>query len=323
MYDVIIIGGGPIGLAAGIACARRGINYLILEKGVLVNSIYHYPRNMTFFSTSDKLEIGDVPFISQNTKPTRPEALEYYRRVAMSWKIRVNTYERATSVRKDDSNVFNITSEKAEYQAKNVVLTTGFYDAPHKLGVPGEDLSKVLHYYSDPHPFFGKKIVVVGAANSAVDAALETWRKGAAEVRMIVREPEISERVKYWVRPDLINRIDEGSIPAHFNSSIVEIKEHSLVFEDSDGETREIENDFVLAMTGYEPNFDLLRSLGVGIRDDETMAPIYNEATMETDERGVFVAGVVCGGLETHKWFIENSRVHADLIGDELDSRIN
>jgi thioredoxin reductase (NADPH) len=318
--DVVIIGGGPIGLATGIECKKNGLTYVILEKGVLVNSLYNYPQNMTFFSTSDKLEIGDVPFISHNTKPTRSEALEYYRRVTSAWKLNVHTYEGVERVEKENGH-FTVFSERSAYTARCVVLTTGFYDAPHKLGIPGEELPKVFHYYKDPHPFFGKKIVVIGAANSAVDVALETWRKGASEVRMIVREPEISPRAKYWVRPDLINRIEEGSIPAHFNAELVEIKEKSVIFREADGALQEIENDFVLAMTGYEPNFKLLRSLGVGIKDDETQAPIYNEETMETDESGVFVAGVVCGGLETHKWFIENSRVHGKRIASELARR--
>lgn len=319
MLDVLIIGGGPIGLAAGIECEKAGLKYLIVEKGVLVNSIYHYPYNMTFFSTSDKLEIGEVPFISHNTKPTRTEALEYYRRVAESWKLKIKLYEKVIRVTNHQEH-FKVNTSKSTYAAKNVVLTTGFYDEPHLMKIPGETLQKVHHYYRDPHPYFRQKIIVVGAANSAVDAALETYRKGA-DVTVVVREEEISPKVKYWVRPDLINRIEEGSIKAFFNSTLKEIKTESVIVEDSTGNIIELENDFVLAMTGYEPDFALIRSLGVDIADPVTKAPVYNEQTMETNAPGVYVAGVVCGGLETNKWFIENSRIHAKRIVDQISGK--
>ena len=315
-YDVIIIGGGPIGMAIGIECEKANLNYLILEKGTLVNSIYRYPHNMTFFSTSDKLEIGNVPFISHNAKPTRPEALEYYRRVADAWKLKINLYEEVLQVEQTEAD-FSVKTTKARYTTKNIVLTTGFYDEPHLMNVPGEDLPKVHHYYRDPHPYFRQNIVVVGAANSAVDAALETYRKGA-KVTMVVREEEISPKVKYWVRPDLINRIEEGSIQAYFNSKLVEIGPNHVRIQKGDETPFEIKNDFVLAMTGYEPDFKLIRSLGVDISDEKTKAPVYNELTMETNRRGVFVAGVVCGGLVTNKWFIENSRAHAERIVNHL-----
>ncbi len=315
-FDVLIIGGGPIGMAVGIECEKENLNYLILEKGTLVNSIYRYPHNMTFFSTSDKLEIGAVPFISHNAKPTRPEALEYYRRVADAWNLKVNLYEQVLQVNRTTDG-FEVETNKAEYHSKNVVLTTGFYDEPHLLGVPGEGLPKVHHYYRDPHPYFRQNIAVVGAANSAVDAALETYRKGA-KVTMIVREKEISPKVKYWVRPDLINRIQEGSIKAYFNAKLLEIGTNQVRIQSGNETPFEIKNDYVLAMTGYEPDFKLIRSLGVAISDEKTKAPVYDEATMETNQPGVFVAGVVCGGLETNKWFIENSRVHAQRIVNNL-----
>ena len=315
-FDVLIIGGGPIGMAVGIECEKENLNYLILEKGTLVNSIYRYPHNMTFFSTSDKLEIGAVPFISHNAKPTRPEALEYYRRVADAWNLKVNLYEQVLQVNRTTDG-FEVETNKAEYHSKNVVLTTGFYDEPHLIGVPGEGLPKVHHYYRDPHPYFRQNIAVVGAANSAVDAALETYRKGA-KVTMIVREKEISPKVKYWVRPDLINRIEEGSIKAYFNAKLIEIDTNQVRIQSGDETPFEIKNDYVLAMTGYEPDFKLIRSLGVAISDEKTKAPVYDEATMETNQSGVFVAGVVCGGLETNKWFIENSRVHAQRIVNHL-----
>ena len=202
MFDIIIVGAGPIGLACSIEAKKRGLKSLILEKGVLVNSIYNYPQNMTFFSTSDKLEIGEVPFISQNPKPTRPEALEYYRRVCTSWNLDVNLYETVKNIN-FKSKIFNITTNKSNYQSKNIIIATGFYDIPFPLNVKGENLSKVSHYYSEPHPYFGMNLAIVGAANSAVDAALETFRKGAKSVTMIIREKKIRENVKYWSKPDI------------------------------------------------------------------------------------------------------------------------
>lgn len=309
--DILIIGAGPIGLAAGIEATKAGFKYAIVDKGCLVNSIYNYPKNMTFFSTSDRLEIGEVPFISHNPKPTRPEALEYYRRVASSWKLNVRLYEKVQTVEKSD--LFHVTTSKATYRAKHIILATGFYDLPFLLNVPGEDLPKVKHYYDEPHPYFGMKIIVVGAANSAVDVALETYRKGASEVTMVVRESEISPTVKYWVRPDLINRINEGTIKSYFNSTIAEIHEHEVIINTPEGEVV-LENDFVLAMTGYQPNFNFLKSIGVTFQSDEFHTPTYNPDTMETNVEGVFLAGVICGGLKTNKWFIENSREHAEVI---------
>ena len=219
MQDVIIIGAGPIGLACGIEAQKRGLNYLIFDKGTLVNSLYHYPLNMTFFSTSDKLEIGEIPFISHNTKPTRAEALEYYRRVATHWNLDLKLYEAIDKLEKDQEH-FNIKTNKDRYTSKSIVIASGFYDRPFMLNIPGENLPKVKHYYTEPHPFYGMHVAVVGSANSAVDAALETYRKGAKSVTMIVREKEIGTNVKYWARPDIINRIEEGSIKAFFESSV-------------------------------------------------------------------------------------------------------
>ena len=222
MLDVIIIGAGPIGLACGIEAKKKGLNYLIIDKGTLVNSIYNYPMNMTFFSTSDKLEIGNIPFISHNSKPTRAEALEYYRRVASHWKLNINLYEEVNNIDKQNE-FYKISTPKGIYSTSNLIIATGFYDRPYFLDVPGEDLPKVKHYYSEPHPYFGMNLVVVGAANSAVDVALETYRKGAKSVTMIIREKEIGLNVKYWVRPDILNRIKEGSIKAYFEASITKI----------------------------------------------------------------------------------------------------
>ncbi|MFY0605666.1 MAG: YpdA family putative bacillithiol disulfide reductase [Cyclobacteriaceae bacterium] len=317
--DIFIIGAGPIGLACGIAAQNEGFSHVIVDKGCLVNSLYNYPQNMTFFSTSDRLEIGDIPFISHNPKPTRAEALEYYRRVTMSRKLNTKLYETIESV-KADGGGFSIKSSKGEYFAKKVIIATGFYDLPFLLNVPGEELPKVKHYYSEAHPYFDMKVAVVGAANSSVDVALETFRKGAKEVTMIIREEEINPRVKYWVRPDIDNRIKEGSIKAHFKSQITKIEEDHLTVRTPEGEIT-LENDFVLAMTGYQPDFTFLRSIGVEIGSDEYLTPNYDEQTMETNVPGIYLAGVICGGLKTNAWFIENSRVHADMIMADLKTK--
>lgn len=312
VYDIVIIGGGPIGMACGIAAKEAGLSYLILEKGYLVNSLYHYPHSMTFFSTADKLEIGGIPFISQNSKPTRAEALEYYRKVCMHHALNLQLQERFQGLDRKE-NEFVIKTDKGDYRSRHLILATGFYDLVNPLGVKGEELKKVAHYYKNPHPYFGQKVAVVGAANSAVDAALELFRKGAKEVTMIVRENEISPRVKYWVRPDIINRIKEGSVKAHFEAEIEEIRETDLDFVQA-GKKQTIENDAVLALTGYRPDFKMLVEIGLEFSNEASHKPIYNEATMESTIPQLYLAGVICGGLETNKWFIENSRVHATQI---------
>ena len=314
--DVITIGAGPIGIACGIEAKKRGLDYLVLDKGPLVNSLYRYPLNMTFFSTAEKLEIGDVPFISHGNKPTRTEALEYYRRVVKQWGINLKLYTPVEGIKKA-SDHFEVVAKGKKYKSKNIVIATGFYDLPYRLNVPGEELPKVLHYYKEAHPFFNMDIAVVGAANSAVDVALETQRKGAKSVTMIIRESEIGENVKYWVRPDVLNRIEEGSIKAYFNSNIIEITEKNIKFK-SEGKEVVIENDFVLAMTGYQPNFNMLKKIGVKFKEDSFKTPYYNSKNMQSNIKGIFLAGVVCGGLKTNKWFIENSREHAPLIMDYI-----
>lgn len=310
-YDLIIIGGGPIGIASGLEAQKAGLKYLILEKGPLVNSLYHYPVNMTFFSSSEKLEIDGIPFISSSVKPNKQEALEYYRRVAVSNQLNINLFEKVESVEKEE-NFFKITSEKSTYPTQNIIVATGFYDLPNQLNIPGEALEKVSHYYADPHYYSGLKTAIVGASNSAVDAALEIYRKGG-EVSMIVRGKQIGERVKYWVRPDIINRIEEGSIKAYFNSQIEEIKTDKIIVQTSKGKLV-LENDFVLALTGYQPNLGFLQKMGIKISKKLSRAPSYDPSSMETNVKGIYLAGVICGGMETHKWFIENSRVHAQLI---------
>ena len=314
MLDILIIGGGPIGLACGLAAQRAGLSFLIVEKGCLVNSLYNYPSTMTFFSTSEKLEIGGIPFVTTNNKPVRAEALEYYRRVAVSRHLPINLFEEITGIVKDDDG-YTITSSKGKYQAKNVILSTGFYDISVNLDIPGEHLSKVKHYYLDPHYYAMQKVVVVGSSNSAIDVALETYRKGA-DVTLVVRGDEISSRVKYWVRPDIINRIREGSIKAYFNSNLKEVLEYEVDIETPEG-TITIANDFVMAMTGYKPNFIFLEKMGIELSEDKFI-PKYNPDTMESNMPGMYLAGVVVGGLDTHLWFIENSRIHADMIIDDI-----
>jgi thioredoxin reductase (NADPH) len=309
--DLLIIGAGPIGLACGIEAKKSGLRYVIIEKGCLVNSLYHYPLNMTFFSTSERLEIGGVPFISHGPKPNRFEALEYYRRVCESWSLNVRLYEKVESV-SAAGKAYRINTFKGTYVAKAIILALGFYDLPFLLNVPGEELPKVKHYYDEPHPYFRQKVVVVGAANSAVDVALETWRKGA-EVTMVIRETGIRESVKYWVKPDIENRIKEGSIKAHFNSTISRITETEVDIKTPGGIVT-IQNDFVLAMTGYQPPFDFMKSMNIQFHNDPDHTPRYNEETMETNAKNIYLAGVVCGGLKTNKWFIENSRIHAEMI---------
>lgn len=320
IFDVLIIGAGPIGIACALECKKNGLNYVVLEKGALTNSIYNYPLNMTFFSTSEKLEIDDIPFISNNPKPQRNEALEYYRRVTTSKNLRINLYEEVLTVKKIGKH-FEIISNKEYYSAKNVIVSTGFFDIPNILNVPGENLPKVMHYYKEAHPFVMQKVIVVGASNSSVDAALEIWRKGG-EVTMVIRGSEIGDRVKYWVKPDIENRIKEGNIKAFFNSRIKNITETEVVIETSIG-IRKLQNDFVIALTGYRPNFKFLTGLGVQISDDENMLPNYDPTTMETNVQGLYLAGVICGGMETHKWFIENSRIHAKIIAEHIrDSQL-
>ena len=316
MKDLIIIGAGPIGLSCGIEAKRNNLDYLIIDKGMLVNSIFNYPTNTTFFSTSDKLEIGGIPFVSHNVKPTRTEALEYYRRVSESWELNLSLYNEVLEV-KNNADHFLINTQSGKFKSKNIVISTGFYDIPYLLNVPGENMDKVLHYYNESHPYYQMDIAIVGAGNSAADVALDTYRKGAKSVTMIIRESEIGENIKYWVRPDIINRIESKEIKAYFNSEIVEIREKSITIN-TESKKIEIQNDFVLAMTGYQPNYNLLENLNVKILDDEFRTPSYDEETMRTNIKGVFLAGVICGGLKTNKWFIENSRDHSEKIIAEI-----
>ena len=320
LYDLIIVGAGPIGITVGIEAKKAGLDYLIIEKGMLVNTVFNFPTNMTFFSTSKLLEIGGVPFISHGEKPTRREALEYFRRVQEDWQLDINYYERVDNIKQEDDSAFTVHSDKGIYRSRNIVVATGFYDLPHKMNVPGEELPKVKHYYDEPHPYVGQKVIVVGAANSACDVALELYHKGS-EVTMVVREPEISSRVKYWIKPNIENRIKEGSIKALFNSKVVGISEDSVKVMTPEGETQ-IPNDFVLAMTGYEPDFDFLGKIGITWESTHNRELVYNEETHETIIPGLYVAGVVCGGMRTNKFFIENAMDHASKIIHSINASL-
>jgi len=314
-FDLVIIGGGPIGIACGLEAQKKGLSYVILEKGTIVNSLFHYPVNMQFFSSSEKLEIDGIPFISKEAKPKRNEALEYYRRIVTAHDLNIHLFEKVETVEKTDGT-FRVHTTKSLYAAQNLVLSTGFYDLPNTINVPGETLPKVSHYYNDPHYYASQKLAVIGASNSAIDAALECWRKGA-EVTLIIRGPEVGQRVKYWVRPDIINRIKEGSITAYYNAEVKVITPNELVVKTPKGELV-LENDFVLALTGYQPDLKFLQNLGITLSNDDKLIPQYYPDTMESNVEGIYLAGVICGGMETHKWFIENSRIHAPIIIDSI-----
>lgn len=315
MHDLIIIGAGPIGLTCAIEAKRAGLDALIIDRGMLVNTLFHFPTNMTYFSTSLLLEIGDVPFVSHDEKPTRRESLEYYRRVYESWKLNAHFYEEVVDVVKADHH-FNVITNKATYLSKAVVVATGFYDLPVLMNVPGEDLPKVLHYYDEPHPYVEQQVAVIGAANSACDVALELWHKGA-EVTMIIREAVISDRVKYWIKPNIENRIKEGSIKAYFNSQVSAITPDTIEILSPDGPLS-IPNDYVFAMTGYQPDFLWLKKIGIELTNQPETELVYNPGTHETNVAGLYVAGVVCGGMCTNKFFIENARDHAEKIIDHF-----
>ncbi len=322
-YDLIIIGGGPSGINIGISAAKAGLKYLIIEKGMLVNSVYHFPANMTFFSTSLKLEIGEVPFISHADKPSRREALEYYRRLVAHFHLSIHLYETVEAMEALGGQTgYRIQTNKGSYTTAKVVVATGFYDTPRLMEVPGEDLPKVKHYYDDAHVYLGQKVLVVGAANSACDAALECWQKGA-DVTMAIRGGSIYEKVKYWIRPNIENRIQEGSIKAYFHTQVTAIETDKVRLQTPDGPL-EIANDWVLAMTGYQPNYDLLRRLGLQIDSEhEACLPVYDEDTLETSLPGVYMAGVVCAGMKTNRLFIENTRNHGDIIVGQITGQLN
>lgn len=318
MHDIGIIGAGPVGLACAIEAKRAGLTAVVFDKGALTNSIVGYPARMEFFSTPDLIEIGGHPFPVQGYKPTREEGLEYYRTVAAREALDVRLYERVTGLH-GQRGAFTLATSKGEHAVRHVVVAVGFYDAPNLLGVPGEDLLHVSHYYREPFPYVGQRVLVVGAKNSAAKAALECHRHGAA-VTMAVRAAAISEKVKYWIRPDLENRIKEGSIRAFFNTTVAEIRPGVVVLNTPDG-PREVDNDWVLALTGYRPDYSLLEALGIQAGSDPFRTPVFNETTFESSRAGVYLAGTVCGGLNTSRWFIENGRFHAKQIVAHISGR--
>ncbi|NRB63695.1 MAG: YpdA family putative bacillithiol disulfide reductase [Saprospiraceae bacterium] len=316
MYDLVIIGGGPTGINVGISAQQAGLKYVILEKGMMVNSIYHFPANMTFFSTSKKLEIGKIPFVSHLDKPTRTEALEYYRRLVETFNLNLHTYEGVETMEPTDQGTYRVQTAKGTYHTRAVTVATGFYDTPNLLGVPGEELPKVVHYYRDPHPYVGKQILIIGARNSDCDVALETYTKGA-HVTMAIRGSGIHDRVKYWIRPNIENRIKEGSIEAYYHTVVKEIRPYEVVLVGPEGPFI-IPNDFVLAMTGYQPNYKFLERLGIVWPEDDLKIPRHDQENLESNLPNVYLAGVVCGGMQTNRLFIENTRDHGHIIIEDI-----
>ena len=315
MLDVLVIGAGPVGLACALEAQRQGLRTAVIDKGALVNSIVGYPINMEFFSTPELLEIGGYPFPTSGYKPLREDALDYYHRVAVAEKLDLRLYERVVRL-EGEAGDFTAHTEKGEIRTRCVVVATGFFDVPNRLAVPGADLPHVSYYYREPYPHVGREVVVIGAKNSAAKAALQLTRAGA-RITLLVRGPEVSESVKYWIRPDLLNRIAEGRITAYFNTQIVAIRPEAVDILTPDG-PRSVRADFVYALTGYRPDYALLDALGVPIADDEARTPRFDPNTHESARPGVYLAGTVCGGLHTSRWFIENGRHHAQLIAARL-----
>lgn len=313
-FDVVVVGAGPTGLACGIELQQRGVSTVLLEKGCVVNSIYNYPTHMVFFTTPELLEIGNLPMTSLSEKPGRTEALKYYRRVAEHYELNIHQYERVTSISGDDGD-FEVRTSKAEYRARKIVLATGYYDLPNMLNVPGEDLDKVVHYYKEPHPYYNHDVIVVGAKNSAAIAALELFWTGA-RVTMVHRGSWVSDRIKYWIKPNIENRIKNGEILAYFNSRVVEIHPKSVVIETAEGPVT-LKNDFVFALTGYRPDLDFLASLGIRL-EPHTERPRTNPDTLESDRPGIFLAGVIVAGMHTNEIFIENGRFHGKKIAEAI-----
>jgi len=322
-FDVLVIGAGPTGMACAIEAQRAGFTTAMVDKGCLVNSLFHYPANMVFFTTPELLEIGDIPFTTANQKPNRSEALEYYRNVAQHYRLDVRQYQRVTSVSGYDGafkiGAQDLHNHAREYTARKIVAATGYYDRPNYMNIPGEDLPKVMHYYKDPHPYFDMDVLIVGAKNSASIAALELWRRGS-RVTMVHRGPEIHRNVKYWIKPDIENRIKNGEVTAHFNSCVLEIRQNSARIKTPEGE-HEIKNDFVFALTGYHPDYEFLESLGIELTRPE-MRPVCDPRTFESNVPGIYVAGVIVSGARTSEIFIENGRFHGRQIADDLKTKL-
>jgi len=313
-YDVIVIGAGPTGLACGIELKKRGVSAVLIDKGCVVNSIYHYPTNMVFFTTPELLEIGGIPMTSLNEKPGRTEALKYYRRVADHYRLNIHQYEKVLSVAGEDG-AFTVVTSLGRYTAKKIILATGYYDVANRLDVPGEDLEKVIHYYKEAHPYYNHDVIVVGAKNSAAIAALELHWTGA-RVTLIHRGGEMSSKIKYWIKPNIENRIKNGEVAAYFHSQILEIRPKEVVIRTPGGELT-LPNDFVFAMTGYRPDLEFLGSIGIRL-DEKTQRPRTNPDTLESDRAGVFLAGVIVAGMHTNEIFIENGRFHGEKIASAI-----
>ncbi|MBT2707781.1 YpdA family putative bacillithiol disulfide reductase [Pseudomonas sp. ISL-84] len=318
--DAIIVGGGPCGLSAAIALQEMGKNPLVIEKGNIVNAIYHYPTHQTFFSTSEKLEIGGVPFITENYKPKRNQALTYYREVVKRKGIKINAYEKVVEIAKKGENAFEVKTDKGQYAAKYVVIATGYYDHPNFMGVPGEDLPKVHHYFKEAHPYFDKDVAVIGGKNSSVDASIELV-KAEARVTVIYRGKEYSPSIKPWILPEFEALVRNGIIKMEFNAHVKEITEDQLVYT-KENHLYEIKNDFVFAMTGYHPDHSFLKSMGIQI-DEETGRPLFDPDTMETNIQGIFIAGVIAAGNNANEIFIENGRFHGGLIAQAINKNEN
>lgn len=321
--DVLIVGAGPTGMACAIEAERAGFRALIVDKGCLVNSIYHYPSNMVFFTTPELLEIGDVPFTTSLAKPTRNEALEYYRRVAEHFHLHIRQYEWVKTITGKDGDFRVTTTDRHDavhdYRARKIVLATGYYDLANRLDIPGEDLAKVFHYYREPHPYFDTDVVVIGGKNSAAESALDLWRHGA-RVTLVHRGPGIHNHVKYWVRPDIENRIKAGEITAYFNSSVQEIGVGHAVIKTPSGPIH-LNNDFVFALTGYHPDYDFLRSIGIEL-SSEQLRPVCDPENLESNVPGIYVAGVIVAGSRTNEIFIENGRFHGKLIAAHVSQKL-
>jgi thioredoxin reductase (NADPH) len=323
-FDVVVVGSGPTGLACAIEAQKLGLRAVNIDKGCLVNSLYNYPANMIFFTTPELLEIGDIPFTTAHQKPTRSEALEYYRKVTEHYDLDVRQYQNVERITGADGQFLVDTCDRAsvfrQFRARKIVIATGFYDLPNTISIPGEQLRKVDHYYDEPHPYFNADVVVIGGKNSAAIAALELWRHGA-RVTLVHRGPAMHQNVKYWIKPDIENRIKNGEIAAYFNSTVKEITADAVLLGTENGEVS-LKNDFVLALTGYHPDLDFLRSAGVEIGDLPDCRPSVNAETLETNVRGIYLAGVVVAGNRTHDIFIENGRFHGRQIALDLQRKL-